>query len=92
MHTSDGFFDGLVWVLKIALALLAIWMPHLVRWHVSADTDALRTKSLKMGHAEHVDRLIVFRADGILQRVQGSAHLTWHHLLASLTWQIVTHL
>ena len=67
-------------------------MPHLVSRHVSADADALGTKSLKMGHAEHIDRLVVLCADGILNRVQGSAHLTWHHLLASLTWQIVTHL
>ena len=53
--------------------------------------DAQLAKSLVVAHAKHVDRLVVFRANCVLNRIHGRSHLAGHHLRGSLPWQIVTH-
>lgn len=53
---------------------------------------ALLAQGLVVRHAEHVDRLVMFGANSVLlKRIDLCPHGVRHHLLVSLSWQIVTH-
>ena len=104
MHPGDGLLDGLVCVLQVALARLATRKsPHLVRWRVSHTLvvhhvllvfwDALLAECLVVAHAEHIDRLVMFRANRILlDRGHLRSHLVWYHLRTAVSGQIRSHI
>jgi len=101
VHSCDGLFDGHVRILKVALTGRSTLVTHLIRWRVSDATiehhrllmlgRTMRTKSLEVAHAKHIDRLVVFCANRVLNRIHGRSHLAGHHMRSALPWQIVTH-
>ena len=104
MHPGDGLLDGLVHVLQVALARLAARKSlHRVRWRVSHTLvvqhallmfrDALLAEGLVVAHAEHVDRLVMFRANRILlDRGHLRSHLIRYHLRTTVSGQIRSHI
>ena len=87
MHARSRLLDGLFREFELALALyLVTWRVYLQGVLADVFTDALLAKRLVVGHAEHVDRLIVLSANCVvtpLRRhlVHASAHLACKHLL-----------
>ena len=99
MHPCDGLFDSLVGVLQTTLSGLGA-PAHLVRWRVSHAPDVehlvfrhtLLAQGLEVAHAKHVDRTVMFGANGVLLNVVHlRPHLVLHHLMAPLARMIVTH-
>jgi len=101
VHPSDRLLDCYVGILEVALTWRSALVAHLIRWRVSDAAvehhrllmlgGAMLTKSLEVAHTKHIDRLVVFCANGVLNRIHGRSHLAGHHLRGALPWQIVTH-
>lgn len=96
MHPCDRLLDGLVYELQVNWALLATWRVSytLVLHHVLlVFWDALLAEGLVVSHAEHVDRLVMFRAYRILlDRGHLRSHLVRYHLRTTVSGQIRSHI
>ena len=87
MHARRRLLDGLVGEFELALALyLVTWRVYRLRVLADVFAHTLLAKRLVVGHAEHVDRLIVLSANCVVtplwrHLVHASAHLACKDLL-----------